>query len=236
MKENQPSKKTFDDCIDIINLCIQKQRSRWRLDAINWFDFEDVQQHIKIHIYNKWSQWQQDKPLEPWLGKLIRNQIYNLIRNHYGNYVKPCLSCPFALGEDGCSATANKIQNSQCLDYSKWEKTKKVALDLRTSLSMEDHYHEVSSRASKDFSYERSTEKLNIEMKKVLSEQHYKAYYMLFFEKKTEEDVAKMMGYKTSEEKRKAGYRQIKNLKKLFLQKAAEIIKQKDIIIDDTFR
>jgi len=101
---------------------------------------------------------------------------------------------------------------------------------------MEDHYHEVSSRASKDFSYEQSTEKLNIEMKKVLSEQHYKAYYMLFFEKKTEEDVAKMMGYKTSEEKRKAGYRQIKNLKKLFLQKATEIIKQKDIIIDDTFR
>ena len=70
-------------------------------------------------------------------------------------------------------------------------------------------------------------------MRKDLTDVHYKAYHMLFFEKASEEDVAKMMGYKTNEKKRKAGYRQVKNLKKMFMQKAAEIIKENDIIIGD---
>jgi hypothetical protein len=45
-----------------------------------------------------------------------------------------------------------------------------------------------------------------------------------------EEEVAKKMGYKTSEKGRKAGYKQIKNLKKIFKQKAQEILKTQDII------
>jgi len=68
-------------------------------------------------------------------------------------------------------------------------------------------------------------------MKKELSELHYKAYYMLFFERTGEEEVAKLMGYKTNEKKRKAGYRQVKNLKKLFLKTASDIIREQDIII-----
>ena len=36
--------------------------------------------------------------------------------------------------------------------------------------------------------------------------------------------------YKTSEKGRKAGYKQIKNLKKIFKQKAQEILKTEDII------
>ena len=42
----------------------------------------------------------------------------------------------------------------------------------------------------------------------------YQAYRMLYFEKKTEQDVAKYMGYKISPEKNKLGYRQVKNLEK----------------------
>ena len=38
------------------------------------------------------------------------------------------------------------------------------------------------------------------------------------------------MGYKTSEKGRKAGYKQIKNLKKVFKQKAQEILDKEDII------
>jgi len=40
------------------------------------------------------------------------------------------------------------------------------------------------------------------------------------------------MGYKISAQKRKLGYRQVKNLKKKFLEVALEILKQKDIIGD----
>jgi hypothetical protein len=57
---------------------------------------------------------------------------------------------------------------------------------------------------------------------------------MLYFEKKTEQDVAKYMGYKISPEKNKLGYRQVKNLKKKFLELAMEILRNKDIIDNGT--
>lgn len=54
---------------------------------------------------------------------------------------------------------------------------------------------------------------------------------MLFFENKTEEEVAEFMGYKTNEKNRKAGYKQIKNLKKMLKQKAEDIIRDNDILL-----
>ena len=63
-----------------------------------------------------------------------------------------------------------------------------------------------------------------------LSGNHYIAYRMLYFEDKTEEDVARFMGYKISAQKNKLGYRQVKNLKKKFLEIALEILKEQDII------
>ena len=67
-------------------------------------------------------------------------------------------------------------------------------------------------------------------MRQKLTGVHYRAYRMLYFEQKTEEDVAKFMGYKISPEKKKLGYRQVKNLKKKFLQLAMDILRNKDII------
>ena len=63
-----------------------------------------------------------------------------------------------------------------------------------------------------------------------LTETHFVAYQMLYFEDKTEEDVARFMGYKISPQKKKLGYRQVKNLKKKFLEIALEILEENDII------
>ena len=54
---------------------------------------------------------------------------------------------------------------------------------------------------------------------------------MLFIDYLSEEEVAAKMGYKTSETGRKAGYKQIKNLKKQFKEKAKKLIKTKDIFL-----
>ena len=67
-------------------------------------------------------------------------------------------------------------------------------------------------------------------MKIHLNSRQYVAFEMLFVQNKTEEQVANYLGFKTSEKKRSAGYKQIKNLKKIFQEKAREIIKEKDII------
>lgn len=173
--------------------------------------------------------WDQERPLEPWIGRIISNQMRNLIRNHYGNYVKPCATCEFALGE-ACSLTVSKKQNSTCILYAKWEKTKKSGLGLKTPLSTEDFPKEVQGRPSQDFDFDSSLKKLNIHMEVKLSGIHFVAYRMLYFEDKTEEDVARFMGYKISVQKSKLGYRQVKNLKKKFLEIALEILKEQDII------
>ena len=73
-------------------------------------------------------------------------------------------------------------------------------------------------------------EKLNVFMKKELSQKQYIVYDLLFVQHKEEEVVAKIMGYKTSEKGRKAGYKQIKNLKKVFKEKAQSILEREDII------
>ena len=54
---------------------------------------------------------------------------------------------------------------------------------------------------------------------------------MLFIENKTEDEVARFLGYKTNESGRTAGYKQIKNMRKFFKEKVMKILKNKDIII-----
>ena len=230
----EEGKKRFEDHIDIIETAIRKQRSRWRLDCISWFDFEDVEQVIKLHIYKKWDMWDQERPLEPWINIIVTNQIRNLVRNHYGNYMRPCTTCEFNMGDDACSYTHSKVQDRTCDKFRNWEKTKKVAFDLKIAVSAEDHTYEMGKSADSDVCFDSCILKLNDYMKKDLTETHYMAYHMLFFQESSEEDVAEFMGYKTNEKKRKAGYRQVKNLKKMFMRKAAEIIKDYDIIINKT--
>jgi DNA-directed RNA polymerase specialized sigma24 family protein len=224
-----PKIYTFEDKIDVINKSLGRKRSKWQLTAITWMDYDDVCQIIKLHIYKKWDMWDQTKPLEPWIGRIISNQLKNLIRNNYTNFVRPCLSCPHNGGDDICFLTQNGIQNGSCELYAKWEKQKKVGYDIKMPLTIENHRQEIEEAEDNTFFSFASVDLLNSEMKKCLTSKQYKAYIMLFFEKKDDEQVAKFMGYKTNEKNRMIGYKQIKNLKKLFKDKALEILENKDI-------
>lgn len=229
---DQKQLKTYEECYPIIDSIIKKFGNKWRLKSINWFDFEDVSQTIKIHIYNKWHLWDQTRALEPWVAQVASHQIKNIIRNNYSNYVRPCMQCKFNTGDDGCSFTASGEQDSSCSLYAKWSKNKKNGYGIKMPVSMEHHSHEINEASSIDpVCFDSSMRRLNEKMKEALSEDYYKVYEMLFLEKKTEEDVAKFMGYKTSEKNRKAGYKQIKNLKKMLHSTALNIISKNDIIL-----
>lgn len=229
MKLIKKSKFTFEDKIEIISKAINRKKNKWQLTAITWMDFDDVTQIIKLHIYKKWTMWDQSKPLEPWIGRIISNQIKNLIRNNYTNYIRPCLNCPHNGGEDQCNISPSGIQSDFCSLFAKWQKQKKSGYDLKMPLTLENHKQEVEETIDNTFFSFDKVDLLNGEMKKVLTIKQYNAYIMLFFEQKNEEDVAKFMGYKTNEKNRMIGYKQIKNLKKLFKEKALDIIKNNDI-------
>ena len=64
----------------------------WHLNAISWFDFEDVEQIIRFHIFKKWDQWDQKRALEPWVNKIISNHLISWsFYMHKLNYVRVCI-------------------------------------------------------------------------------------------------------------------------------------------------
>jgi predicted restriction endonuclease len=140
------------------------------------------------------------------------------------------MNCPHNLGDESCSLLPSGVQSSGCDLYSIWEKGKKHGYNIKLPLEMENHAREVENMSSHDINFEDSISLLNEQMKKVLSANYYQAYCMLYFEKKTDEEVAAFLGYRSSEKNRKIGYKQIKNLKKLFRDKAIEILKNSDIL------
>jgi DNA-directed RNA polymerase specialized sigma24 family protein len=254
LKRGKSSKKTqqkkvphsfsFEEKHQEIDVEIKKRRGKWFLDSLAWFDFEDVEQIIRAHIFKKWEQWDQSRPLAPWINRIITNQMKNILRNIYSNFVRPCLNCPFNQSRSSdspgikpgslCGFTNSGEQDSECPLYAKWEKTKKAAYDIKMAVTIENHPSEIFSMQDSDIDIDSSIEKLSKELCKVLPEKQYKIYEMLYVKHMDEEEVAKVMGYKTTEKGRKAGYKQLKNLKKIFKEKAINILKKGEVMAYET--
>lgn len=229
-------KVSYEDEYETIEIELKKRQGKWFLNSLAWIDFDDVKQIIRTHIYKKWDQWDQERPLKPWLNRIISNQLKNILRNYYSNFAKPCLSCPFnqsGIAEENtiglCGFTASGTQCNECPLYLKWEKTKKAAYDIKMAVNLDGQAHHLRNENAVSFEMEAAQERLHAEMKKALSPKNYTIYRMLFVENLTDEDVAEKLGYRTTEKGRKAGYKQLKNLKKQFKLKAEKILKDKDI-------
>jgi RNA polymerase sigma factor (sigma-70 family) len=230
-KKPESKDQVYEDFSELIDNELRKRSKNWFLTSVNWVDFDDVCQIIRAHIHKKWDQWDQSRPIKPWLNKIIANQMKNILRNHYSNYARPCLNCPFnSDSEYGlCSFTETGYQDKTCPLYKKWEGSKKHAYNVKITLPLVNHMHEFNG-GSEEFlgsDLEVGASKLFKEMEKILTPRQYKAFEMLFIKNMTDEEVAKEMGFKSTESGRKAGYKQIKNLKKLLKEKATKILNRK---------
>ena len=236
---DQQSEK-YEDKADVIDNEIRKRYYKWHLHAIAWFDFDDVAQIIRAHIFKKWDQWDQGRPLEPWVNKIISNQLKNILRNNYSNFARPCLNCEHNQSReqaDGqlaglCAFTPSGLQCNECDLFAKWEKTKKNAYDVKMPLSLEFHAYAQNTNPSDHFDISRATSTLHSKMMQVLTPRHFFVYKMLFVDGISEEEVARILGYKSNEKGRKAGYKQIKNLKNQYKNMAKKIINKEDIFYE----
>ena len=229
----RPRKIRYEDQIDVINQEIRKRKNKWFLDSMPWIAFEDVEQIIRVHIYQKWNQWDQKRDLKPWINKIITNQFKNILRNYYLNFAKPCSSCPFDSsigGENLCSFTKSGVQDASCPLYAKWRKGKKNAHDVKIPLSLDAKQYESNVFIGESFNIDKAVVAVQKLLKQELSEKHYQIYVMLFIENKSDDEVAKFLGYKSNETGRSAGYKQIKNMKKFFKEKVVKLLKNRDII------
>jgi hypothetical protein len=134
------------------------------------------------------------------------------------------------MGGTSCERNRSGIQDNSCEEYADWEKRKKSAYDIKLAVTLENHTNEVYERQDMFIDIEKATIKISEEIKPHLTPKQYKAFRMLFIENNSEEKVANYLGYKTTEKKRSAGYKQIKNLKKIFQEKVKNILKTKDIL------
>ena len=222
-------KRNFENYIKEIDQEILKRKNKWTLTAISWMDFNDVSQILRFHIYKKWHLYNHSKPLIPWINRIISNQIKNLIRNNYSNYARPCLKCLASEGNEGCAIYGS--QCSLCPLYKKWEQKKKNAYDTKLTLSLENHQREISDIIEENIDLESSITNMHTKIEKFLKPIEWKIYKYLYIQHLDEERVAKLMGYKTTEKNRSAGYKQIKNLKKSIIFKVRKHIYNGDIDI-----
>lgn len=220
--ELQSTAPKFEDYLPIIDVEIAKRRNKWHLTSINWMDFDDVSQIIRLHIYKKWAQYNPAKPIQPWLNVIISRQIRNLIRNVYGNYARPCLKCEAAKGSDGCKIYTKQCE--KCPAYADWQKRKQPAIHIKMPVSMENHEHELKNIFDDTSDVFQNLDKLHTKMKEILKPIEYQVYEGLFILNEEESEVAKKLGYISNEKGRPPGYKQIKNIKKTIIVKVKKCL------------
>ena len=229
MDPKKSKKKIYEDLSDTIDQEIGKRRGSWYMHNIPALDWDDVSQKIKSHIANKWHLWDQSREFKCWVNTVISNQLKNIFRNNYANYMPPCMKCPLnqsSFVEDGqCSVTSDGKWGNECGIYAKWAKRKRHAWNIKIPSPMEFHDNEVINKVNiVNVDLERSVERIHEKMEERLSPKKFTVYKMLYIDFLEKEEVAKAMGYKSTEKNRKAGYKHIKNMEKGFIEMAKAML------------
>lgn len=207
---------TYEEAYPVIHQEIEKRRRKWQLKAVVWLDYDDVSQIIKLHISKKWHYYDPEKPLAPWVARIVCHQISNLLRNNYTNVISPCNKCVCALADGSCEIYGER--GNKCPLFRKWFYNKKAAYDIKMPLPLEHHSEEVDIHYDDSHNLESDIDKFNQVMKEHLSDKEWVIYKSIYIDGVEENEVM---------EKIPQGYRQIQFYKQKFLQLAKEIIHEK---------
>jgi RNA polymerase sigma factor (sigma-70 family) len=215
----------FEEKLPIIQNEIRKRKNKWTLSSLHDLDYDDVTQILLVHICKKIHLWDQTQKIEPWLNTLISNQIRNLIRNKYSNFSPPCvqLKCDSDLGEEGCLIYGSKC--NKCPLYDRWEKSKKNAHDIKLPTSIENSYNEINNLQSNEIDYDRASDNLHAEIKKVLTISEWRIYECLYIKHLSEEETSQKLGLKPSKGMGTLiDHKRIRQVKKIIISKVNKIV------------
>jgi len=118
----------YENHLSVIEECLNVKKYRWKDNTIVWKQWRDVEQDVKIHLFLQWYQYDKTKPLKPWIMTIVDNQVFNIKRNIWGKFAKPCASCDASLPSNMCKLFT--YQSEECPQYSAWQKTKETAYNL----------------------------------------------------------------------------------------------------------
>lgn len=232
-------KKKFEDIVGELDLILRGKRGFWNLEAICHVSYEDVCQIIRLHVYSQFDQWNQELPFHPWAARLINNQISNLKEQYYGKFAPPCRKCDDDLGSNLCGRTESGIKCSECPFFAKWEQKKEAAYRVILAESADKAYYEdedgegrIKIEAAQSPDYFLASSRLHQMVMNGLNDKMKKVYRLLYIENRSDDYVAKEMGFKTNEKGKRPGYRSIWGMKREIVARAKEIMKETDIFTD----
>lgn len=225
----------YEELADVIDHELEKRRGSWRLHSIRYIDFDDVKQEIKIHIYEKWNLWDQQRPFLNWVNRVITHKLINKVRDLYGIYARPCLKCSFNQSKEPkvgqtdnlCGYTKSGLQCSECELYAEWEQKKKPMHDVHLPHQLDHHEHDIHYHVD-EIDYEEFLRNVDVILKETLKPVAYKIFKYTFIEKLSREKVAEKMGYKTKNISRPAGYKQITNNINIIRSEIKKLLKSED--------
>lgn len=231
LKKNKiPVKKiSFEEAIPIIDSELKKRQTKWTLASLTWISWEDCAQIIRIHIWKKWHLYDPTRSLEPWLNRIISNQIKNLIRNLYSNYTRPCLKCAAATDAESCSIYEK--QCDACPLFAYWKKRKQSATHIRLPVSIENHSQEIKSIFDESTDISKNIEEVHDKMREVLKANEWRVYEGLYILHKEESQIAKELKFITNEKGREPGHKQLKNIKKSIIARVKKCLADGEIDI-----
>ena len=101
---------TEQEVLDIIEIVCRGLASKYRF---GYHDIEDIRQEIMVESIRALDSYDSDKgKLQTFLWTNAKNRLYNLKRNKFERYDKPCLNCPLKAYDPLC-----KNSTSQCTQY-----------------------------------------------------------------------------------------------------------------------
>jgi len=227
--------KKYEDVDSLVDEILEKNRSRWKLEVIRYYSFDDFKQDIKLHVWKKFHKWDQTKAFAPWCSKLITNQLINKKRNLFSNHSKPCSDCHWNKGMDACGWTASGLQCGECKDFSHWEKTKKSAYEMKIAGSIEADDGEILIGDHGDINYEGFLKSLGERLRKEVDDDMsqislvtLKIFNYSWVENLSDDEISAKMGYKSNEKDRSPGYRNLSLHRKYIKNIAKEMLEKED--------
>ncbi len=217
------NKRTFEECYDEIAVIVEKKRYEWTFKASIMTDFDDIKSQIITHIWTKWDTYDQSRPLGGWVATIVRHQFINVLRDTYTSTSSPCARCPANLGNERCKLF-EYTESQDCALFKKWYATKRHSHNARLPVTLENHMNEVQQQPDNMLDLEGAIKNLHVRMKEELTNSEWDIYHRLYIEHKTEEQTARELGFKTTEQGRKMGYKRIRQVKTLIFKKAKKLI------------
>jgi len=223
---------SYEECLPAIDKELKKRESRWHLERVTYLNYQDVCQIIRCHFYVKWSQLDCSQFILKWVNTVITNQTRNVIRNIWTSKSSICNQCPANKGGGVCELYG-ETRNSDCRVYNEWSKTKKINKEhIHFADSFDTLEESQKSKLICDINSFQNYDltKFHKLIQPLLTQYQWKVYSLIYVDGLDEIEAAKKLGFKDSiSNHRNPGYKSMLKMRKIFLEKAKEVINNNDL-------